>query len=160
MIKCKEQKKKQRTKPEHLLLKSHLCKNRVTFRGHCACLKSQWHKSNESQTGVKWRRCTDEMTNSKTLEEDETAQVGRQVRVIFSGGINPASPRALRATLPLGRMVSQVMLPLFRPIRSHPSGGNCRALPEDQTAISAVTSKPEAVDPPRPSPQTCRQNSG
>lgn len=61
------------------------------------------------------------------------ARVGRQVRVSFSGGINPASPRALRATLPLGRMVSQVMLPLFRPMRSHPSGGNCRALPEDET---------------------------
>lgn len=59
---------------------------------------------------------------------------GRQVRVSFSGGMNPASPRALRATLPLGRMVSHVMLPLFRPIRSHPSGGNCRALPRDQTA--------------------------
>lgn len=60
--------------------------------------------------------------------------LGRQVRVSFSGGMNPASPRALRATLPLGRMVSHVMLPLFRPIRSHPSGGNCRALPQDQRA--------------------------
>ena len=51
-----------------------------------------------------------------------------QVRVSLSGGMNPVSPRARRATLPLGRMVSHVMLPLFRPIRSQPSGGNCRAL--------------------------------
>lgn len=53
---------------------------------------------------------------------------GRQVRLILSGGMKPASPRALSATRPLGRMVSHVMLPLFRPIRSQPSGGNCRAL--------------------------------
>lgn len=52
------------------------------------------------------------------------------MRVSLSGGMKPASPRARSATRPLGRMVSHVMLPLFRPIRSQPSGGNCRALPE------------------------------
>lgn len=58
--------------------------------------------------------------------------LAHQVRVSLSGGINPASPRALRATLPLGRMVSHVMLPLFKPIRNQPSGGNCRALREQK----------------------------
>lgn len=66
-----------------------------------------------------------------TLRPSESCRLGgRQVRVSLSGGMKPASPRALSATRPLGRMVSHVMLPLFRPIRSHPSGGNCRALPE------------------------------
>lgn len=58
--------------------------------------------------------------------------LGHQVLVSLSGGMNPASPRVLRATLPLGRMVSHVMLPLFKPIRNQPSGGNCRALREEQ----------------------------
>lgn len=62
----------------------------------------------------------------------KTCVLGHQVLVSLSGGMNPASPRVLRATLPLGRMVSHVMLPLFKPIRNQPSGGNCRALMEEQ----------------------------
>lgn len=54
--------------------------------------------------------------------------------------MKPASPRARRATLPLGRMVSHVMLPLFRPIRNQPSGGNCRALPDQRKDTSVSQS--------------------
>lgn len=66
-----------------------------------------------------------ENTELTLLQKPEPSH---QVRVSLSGGINPASPRVLRPTLPLGRMVSQVMLPLCKPIRSQPSGGNWRAL--------------------------------
>lgn len=53
---------------------------------------------------------------------------GPQEREILSGGMNPVSPRALRATQPSGRTTRWVMLPLLRERRSQPSGGNCRAL--------------------------------
>lgn len=56
------------------------------------------------------------------------------VRVSFSGGIKPESP-ILSPTLPLGLMVIQVMLPLFRPSRSQPSGGNCRALDQPRETV-------------------------
>lgn len=61
------------------------------------------------------------------------AEPSHQVRLSLSGGINPASPRVLRPTLPLGRTVSQVMLPLCKPIRNQASGGNWRALGEKGT---------------------------
>lgn len=53
---------------------------------------------------------------------------GPQEREILSGGMNPVSPRARRATRPSGRTTRWVMLPLLRERRSQPSGGNCSAL--------------------------------
>ena len=46
----------------------------------------------------------------------------------MSLGKCPWSPRDLSVMVPLGRMVTLVMLPLARLIRSHASGGSCRAL--------------------------------
>ncbi|KAG9339643.1 hypothetical protein JZ751_023535 [Albula glossodonta] len=60
----------------------------------------------------------------------ETTQLHKPLNPTLSGGMNPESPSVLSATRPLGRIVSQVMLPLLRPILSQPSGGNCRALGE------------------------------
>lgn len=71
---------------------------------------------------------------SSQLQSLKCTALANQVRVSLSGGMNPASPRVRRATRPLGRMVSHVMLPLFKPMRNQPSGGNCRALrTEDDT---------------------------
>lgn len=64
----------------------------------------------------------------RRAEEDGGPQSGPQEREILSGGMNPVSPRALRATRPSGRTTRWVMLPLLRERRSQPSGGNCSAL--------------------------------
>lgn len=61
-------------------------------------------------------------------KEDAGPPSGPQEREILSGGMNPVSPRALRATRPSGRTTRWVMLPLLRERRSQPSGGNCSAL--------------------------------
>lgn len=50
------------------------------------------------------------------------------VVVSLSVSIYPQSPSILRDTLPLGRIVSQVILPLCRDILNHASGGSCNAL--------------------------------
>lgn len=47
----------------------------------------------------------------------------------------PVSPRQISVTLPLGRIQSQVMLPCFKDIRNHASGGNCKALKKRKEMI-------------------------
>ncbi len=52
----------------------------------------------------------------------------RHVVVSLAGGRWPQSPRARNTTRPDGRMAIHVTLALWRLIRSHASGGNCKAL--------------------------------
>ena len=73
---------------------------------------------------------------------------GPQEREILSGGMNPVSPRVLRATRPSGRTTRWVMLPLLRERRSQPSGGNCSALEE---RAQARKGPPQMTRPQGPS---------
>jgi hypothetical protein len=52
----------------------------------------------------------------------------RHVVVSLAGGRWPQSPSARNTTRPDGRMAIHVTLALWRLIRSHASGGNCKAL--------------------------------